>query len=178
MGNPPSFGKLSETVHEPEGLWFPSPAGAMERAPQELSPPELVGTMATASTQETGLFVPRRYYGSCANSKHVPPISDCGYILILICQQALLQKLLCSDPFSDAPCLIPLHTEGQISALLSPWAGLLLCRGSRCFFKISAFDGSQALESRVGLLPASDKGWLHGHVPSVCCSPPGCSSAP
>lgn len=107
-GNPPSFGKLSKRVHEPKGLQFPSPAGAMERAPQGISPSEL-GTAAAAPMQEMWLFVPRRHYGSRADSKHIPPISNCAYILTLICQQVLLWKPLCSDPFSDAPCLIPLH---------------------------------------------------------------------
>ena len=65
--------------------------------------------------------MPRRHYGSCAKSKHIPPISGClAVFLILICQQDLLWKLFFSDLFSDAPCLIPLHTEGQTVALLSP----------------------------------------------------------
>lgn len=127
-----SFGKLSKRVCEPEGLQLPSPVEAMERAPQGLSPPEPLGATSTTPMQEMGLFVPKRHCGSWADSKHVLLVSDCGYILI--CQQILLWKPVCSDPFSDAPCLIHLHTEGQIGVLLSPWAGPLLLRGIRCFF--------------------------------------------
>ena len=52
--NPVLFRKPSERVHELEGVQFPSLVGAMERAPQGLSPPEPVGTTATMPMQEAG----------------------------------------------------------------------------------------------------------------------------
>lgn len=90
--------------------------------------------MAILPMQEMGLLVPRMHHGSCAASKHLPLISNWGCIFILFCQQVLLWELLCSDTFPDASSLVPLRTEGQMGALLSPWANLHLHRGSRCFF--------------------------------------------
>lgn len=126
-GNPALFRKLSERVREPEGLQFPMSGGGGvtgKGTPSALTPPEPVGTAATMLMVEMGLFVARRHNDSCANSRDVPPVTDCG--CVLSCQQVPLWKPLCPDPFADAPCLIPRHAEGQISALLFPRAGPLL----------------------------------------------------
>lgn len=109
-------------MHEPEGLQFP-------KALQWLSPPELVGIMATMSMQEVGWFVPRRRYIGHTDSEHILPISDCGGY-ILFCHQILLWRLLCSDHFSNATCL---HTEGQIGALLLPWLAHFYAEGADAF---------------------------------------------
>lgn len=62
--------------------------------------------------------------------------------------------------------IILLYVAGQVGAPLSPLAGLLPCRGSRCFFFLqSAFDLPQALGALVsvraqiwaGRLPAADR---------------------
>lgn len=59
-------------------------------------------------------------------------IRDRGCILILIWQGDLLGRPICTDPSSLASRVVLLRAKGQLCALLSPLAGLLLCKGSRC----------------------------------------------
>lgn len=93
-------------MREPEGLQFPSPMGAMKRAPQGLSPLEPVGTAATVLMQEMGLFVPSKRYGSRADSKHVPLISNWLYFNLpagSALETTLFRSLLqCSLPYSPS----------------------------------------------------------------------------
>lgn len=97
-------------------------------------------------------------------------IRDRGCILILIWQGDLLGRPICTDPSSLAPCVVPLCAKGQLCALLSPLAGLLLCKGSRCcllVFFLTAFDPPQALS--VG---AQIQAWLA--LLQIRCGSSGC----
>lgn len=87
-------------------------------------------------------------------------IRDRGCILILIWQGELLGRPICTDPSSLAPRVVLLRAKGQLCALLSPLAGLLLCKGSRCcLFVFFFFKLLLILPRLLVLVPKFRPGW-------------------